>query len=158
RRKRARVAAAVVLIVGGFAGIWLSMRPAGQPTLRSEWVQLTNFADSVTQPALSPDGRMLTFVRGPSSTGGESYVKLLHDGEPKQLTNDSRIKMMPVFSPDGSRIAYTTTGWDTWIVPVLGGEPRLWLPNASGLAWTGKNNIVFSEVIDKLEGNHMKIV
>jgi len=33
--------------------------------------------------------------------------------------------MSPVFSPDGSQIAYTTVGgrfeWDTWTVPVLGG-------------------------------------
>ena len=35
--------------------------------------------------------------------------------------------MSPVFSPDGSRIAYTvvnwgTFEWDTWTVPVLGGN------------------------------------
>jgi eukaryotic-like serine/threonine-protein kinase len=66
--------------------------------------------------------------------------------------------MSPVFTPDGSRIAYTTDPWDTWVVPMLGGQPRLWLPNASGLTWLDRKTIVFSEVIDRLEGNHMKVV
>ncbi len=85
-------------------------------------------------------------------------MKLLPDGEPKQLTDDNLSKMSPVFSPDGSRIAYTIVPWDTWVVPVLGGEPRRWLPNASGLVWNSRQSIVFSEVIDRLEGNHMKVV
>jgi Tol biopolymer transport system component len=74
------------------------------------------------------------------------------------LTSDDLNKMSPVFSPDGSRIAYTAAEYDTWIVPVLGGAPSKWLPNASGLAWSSRKAIVFSEIIDKLEGNHMKIV
>ena len=149
---------AAMLVVAG--AIWILTSPGSRPAPRSEWVQLTNFADSVSQPALSPDGRMLTFLRGPGSfrTTGQVYVKLLPDGEPQQLTSDDVAKMSPVFTPDGSRIAYTTDPWDTWIIPVLGGQPRLWLPNASGLAWIDKKKIVFSEVIDRLEGNHMKIV
>ena len=103
---------------------------------RDGYAQLTNFSDSVTSPALSPDGRTLTFIRGISSFegAGQIYVKLLPDGEPKQLTQDGLNKMSPVFSPDGSRIAYTTVDdsneWDTWDVPVSGGQPRKWLPNA----------------------------
>ncbi len=57
---------------------------------------------------------------------------------------------MPAFCPDGSRIVYTAIGkgctWDTWEVPVLGGEPRLLLPNASGLNWIGNNELLFSEI------------
>ena len=51
--------------------------------VRREYTQLTNFADSATSPALSPDGRMLTFIRGESTFigPGQIYVKLLPDGD-----------------------------------------------------------------------------
>jgi Tol biopolymer transport system component len=142
--------AAVLLAAAAFW--WLKQSPP-RPA-RSEWEQITNFADSVSQPALSPDGRMLTFVRGPTTFNGpgQIYIKMLPNGDPVQLTHDYLGKMSPVFSPDGSRIAYTATqlgSWDTWSVPVLGGEPRLWLPNASGLVWIGKSKLLlFSELKD----------
>jgi len=131
------------------------------PLARTEYVQLTHFTESATSPALSPDGRMLAFIRGPSTFvgPGQVYVKLLPDGEPVQLTRDNFTKMSPVFSPDGSRIAYTVVnpnfGWDTWVVPVLGGEPRLWLPNASGLTWINPQRLLFSEI---KKGIHMALV
>jgi serine/threonine protein kinase len=157
---RAALIAGIAVMIVAAAAIWMWTSPGSRPAARSEWTQLTNFPDSVTQPALSPDGRMLTFLRAPGSfrTAGQVYVKLLPEGEPQQLTTDNLAKMSPVFTPDGSRIAYTTDPWDTSIVSVLGGQPRIWLPNASGLAWLDKKRIVFSEVVDRLEGNHMKIV
>src|SRR6185369_11418122 len=118
-------------------------------------------SDSVSQPALSPDGRMLTFLRGPRTFIGAAqvYVKMLPSGDPVQLTHDKLAKISPVFSPDGSRIAFTGANtaqdWDTWVVPVLGGEPRLWLPNASGLVWLDKSRLLFSEI---KKGLHMAIV
>lgn len=153
-RRFVPIAAGMLALVFAAAGVawWLLNRPASPPA-RSEWVQITNLPDSAVQPALSPDGRMLTFIRGPSSftTSGQVYVKMLPSGEPVQLTHDNLRKMSPAFSPDGSRIAYSVSGpaWDTWVVPVLGGEPRLWLPNASGLVWIDKSRLLFSEVKDQ---------
>jgi serine/threonine protein kinase/Tol biopolymer transport system component len=140
------------------AGVWLASRT---PAERREprYTQLTNFADSAVSPALSPDGRMLAFIRGPDTTlagPGQIYVKLLPDGEAVQLTNDRLEKMGPVFSPDGARIAYTAvdnTGFstmDTWIVSPLGGqEPQRQLTNAEGLTWirtpaTSSSSVLFS--------------
>jgi Tol biopolymer transport system component len=145
------VSVLAVLAVVVAAVLWL--RGPGRPADRSEWVQITNLPDAVSQPALSPDGRMLAFIRGPDTFAGpgQIYVKMLPEGEPVQLTRDNLQKMSPVFSPDGSKIAYTTvTGnsWDTWVVPVLGGQPKLWLPNASGLTWLEKGKILFSEIKD----------
>ena len=160
RRRWALPAAAAVGVAAVFTlVIWISGN-FRQPE-RDAWTQLTNFPDSVSQPALSPDGRMLTFVRGPGTfqTEGQVYVKLLPDGEPKQLTSDDLRKMSPAFSWDGSQIAYTTISsrfeWDTWVVPVLGGEPRRWLPNASGLVWLDDQRLLFSEI---KSGIHMAIV
>jgi hypothetical protein len=100
---------------------------------------------------------MLTFLRGSETftTQGEIFVKLLPDGEPTQLTHDGKIKMGPVFSPDGSHVVYTREPWDTWMVPALGGEPHLFLPNASGLTWLDKNRVLYSEISS---GIHMGLV
>jgi eukaryotic-like serine/threonine-protein kinase len=142
-------------------GTALWFRGPARPPDRSQWVQLTQLPDSVSQPALSPDGRMLAFIRGYSTFvgPGQIYVKILPDGEPVQLTHDNVLKMSPTFSPDGSRIAYTTVDpqfhWDTWVVPTLGGEPQPLLRNASGLIWTGPQQVLFSEI--KM-GVHMGIV
>ena len=149
-----------VLAVTAAAVVWL--RSAGKPADRSNWVQLTNLPDAVSQPSLSPDGRFLTFIRGAETFAapGQIYVKMLPDGEPVQLTHDDSQKMSPAFSTDGTQIAYTVVSaenqWDTWVVPVLGGQPRLWLPNASGLVWSGKGKILFSEI--KNNDIHMGIV
>jgi eukaryotic-like serine/threonine-protein kinase len=153
----AAIATAAVLIVG--AMLWV--RQPAPPADVSQWVRLTNFPDSVSQPALSPDGRMLTFIRGSDTfmAPGQIYVKMLPDGDPVQLTNDDLIKMSPVFSPDGTRIAYSVDlpryRWDTWVVPLLGPVARPWLVNASGLVWIGKDRVLFSEIKNK--GIHMGI-
>jgi serine/threonine protein kinase len=158
-RWRVAGVSALVLMLAVVSAIWFE-RPV-RPTDSSQWVQLTKFPDSVTQPALSPDGRMVAFVRGESTFfgAGQIYVKILPDGAPVQLTHDDLNKMSPVFSPDGTRIAYTTVNpdfqWDTWTVPVLGGEPQMMVKNASGLVWTGPRQIMFSEI---RMGVHMAVV
>jgi len=146
------IASAVVLVA--LLAIWLRTQSSLVPT--NDWVQITNFADSVTSPAFSPDGRMLTFLRGDDSfvTAGQVYVMLLPHGNPVRLTNDSFSKMSPVFSSDGANVTYTVP-WDTWSVPVLGGQPRLWLPNTSGLSWLDADNLMFSQITS---GNHMQLV
>ena len=145
---------ALALLLAGAAALYRWRRPAA--VSRSEWVQLTDFADSVSSPALSPDGRMLAFIRGPQTftTSGQIYVRFLPDGQPVQLTHDDKIKMSPRFTPDGTAIAYSVP-WDTFVVPVLGGEPRLFLPNAAGLTWIDAHHLLFSEIS---QGVHMAIV
>jgi serine/threonine protein kinase len=158
RRKVYSYAAAFLLLVAvaGFFFLYRSSRSS--PPVSKEWEQLTFFTDSAVYPALSPDGRMLAFIRGNNSFFGlgQICVKFLPGGQPVQLTHDSTEKLRPVFSPDGSRIAYGTLGWDIWEVPVLGGEPRILLPNASSLTWIeGGKRLLFSEI---KEGLHMVLV
>jgi len=158
-RLYAALAAGLVLAAGIGILAWRGRHPA--PAARTEWIELTNFNDSATNPAVSADGRVLTFLRGPSTFYGpaEVYVKLLPSGEPAQLTHDNTAKMSPGITPDGSRIAYTVVdpsfGWDTFVVPLLGGEPRRMLPNAAALTWMGPRMVLFSEI---KSGVHMAIV
>jgi serine/threonine protein kinase/WD40 repeat protein len=170
RSRRFKWAAALILlalVAGSAVVIFRTHQPAGPA--QPQYTQLTNFADSATSPALSPDGRMLTFIRGESTFfgPGQIYVKLLPDGEPVQLTKDDLPKFGPKFSPDGARIGYSTgivgpdSGtMDTWIVPVLGGRPQRLLTNAEGLTWSadgaGQLGVLFSEMTGR--GFQMSIV
>ena len=156
-RRALFIAPVIVAAVVGLALYFFVHRSS--PT-SSAWQQLTFFTDSAIQPTLSPDGRMLAFIRGEEEVvvgHGDVYVKLLPDGEPVQLTHDKRLKLSPTFSPDSSRIAYGAFDpWETWEVPVFGGQPRLLLPNSSSLTWIqdGKH-VLFSEI---KQGLHMAIV
>jgi hypothetical protein len=87
-RAWATVGAAAVLAIGAIA-FW-SFRSSTRAQ-SSDWVQVTNFPDAATQPALSPDGRMVTFIRGAVTftTEGQICVKLLPDGDAVPLTNDT---------------------------------------------------------------------
>ena len=148
------------LLVGVAITAVVVMRHPAEVSNSSQWVQLTNFTGTTSEPALSYDGRMLVFLRDSNSFGSSAqfYVKLIPDGEPVQLTHDSSAKFWAVFSPDGSRIAYGTVGaggFDTWTVPVLGGQPQRLLSNAAGLTWIDPQHVMFSEI---KSGRHLAVV
>ncbi|HEY7498175.1 MAG TPA: protein kinase [Vicinamibacterales bacterium] len=131
-------------------------------TTRSDagFTQITNFTDAAVAPAISPDGRMVAFIRGdrPFLSPDPIYVKTLPDGEAVQVTRDARLKYGIAFSPDGSKIAYTAAskeGWHTFAIPVGGGEQSLVRANAGGLTWLDGRRLLFSAV---KTGFHMGIV
>jgi serine/threonine protein kinase len=145
------VAMLAVLVAGA---VWFGR--SSPPLSISDYEQLTNFADSATAPTLSPDGRTVAFIRGGTSfltRSGQIYVKQLPNGEAVQLTNDPQPKLAPAFTPDGARVAYTLRetgaheGWNTWTVPVSGGQPTRMLPNAAALTWIDDRHILFSEIL-----------
>jgi Tol biopolymer transport system component len=147
-----------VLAVG--VALLLVRRAVPGANAKPSYTQITDFTDSAVAPALSPDGRMVAFLRSDSSflTGDQIYVKLLPDGDAVQLTNDPRLKYHLAFSPDGSRVAYTVaqrTGWSTYTIAATGGEPRLLLENSAGLSWLDQRHVLFSQV---RTGLHMGIV
>ena len=69
--------------------------------------QMTRDPGLATEPAMSPDGKLLAYA---SDRGGESlniWVKqLVPGGKALQLTHDNADAHQPSFSPDGSKIAY----------------------------------------------------
>ena len=158
-RYRYIAAAGTVVLVALLGGFLLRRSTRSAVPAANDWQQLTFFTDSAVYPSLSADGRMLTFIRGSDSFfgPGQIYVKFLPDGQPVQLTHDSKQKLSPTFSPDSSNIAYGAVGpWSTFTVPVLGGEPQVLLPNSSSLSWIeGGKRLLFSEI---KEGLHMAVV
>jgi eukaryotic-like serine/threonine-protein kinase len=153
-------ALAAIFVLAALGGAFFLFRTqhGGSPASK-DWEQITFFTDSAVYPTLSPDGRMLAFIRGSNSFmgPGEIYVKFMPDGQPVQLTHDSSVKLGPAFSPDGSNIAYSTVDpWDVVEVPVLGGDSHTLLPNASSLTWIeGGKRLLFSEI---KEGLHLVLV
>jgi DNA-binding winged helix-turn-helix (wHTH) protein/Tol biopolymer transport system component len=151
-------AVALACLALAFAGIALFRSLHGPPQV--SYTQLTDFTDSAAAPALSPDGRMVAFIRGGGSflTSDQIFVKMLPDGEARRVTDDDRPKYGLAFSPDGSQIAYTVfehSGFSTYEVSALGGEPHLLLTNAAGLVWLDPEQLLYSEI---RSGIHMGVV
>ena len=151
-----RMGIAIITTVAAAAAaiVWWNGRTS--TPVPSAYEAITDFTDSAMAPALSADGRMVTFIRGGSwflTKTGQIYVKMLPNGEALKLTDDPRDKFGPVFSADGSRVAYTALtpsaegfSWDTWTVPISGGTPTRLLGNAAGLSWIDSRHVLFSEI------------
>ena len=97
RRHFAPAGVAALLAGIGLAGAAYvyTHAPAPPATSPSEYVQLTSFTDAAVAPAISPDGRMLAFIRGGESfmSLGQIWVKLLPNGDARRLTNSPDLKV-----------------------------------------------------------------
>lgn len=79
-------------------------------------------ATGCRMPALSPDGKRMAFVwRGDvwvaPATGGRAYA----------ITSNVELDALPIFSPDGRWIAFSSRrngNWDIFVVPADGGEAK----------------------------------
>src|SRR5262245_3221010 len=58
---------------------------------------------------------------------GDLWIVDRSGGEARRLTSSPGVKYNPIFSPDGSEIAfaiYANSNWDVYVIPASGGEPR----------------------------------
>ena len=69
-------------------------------------------------PSLCPDGKTLLFAR--RTTNMEIFAVSRSGGSPRQLTRSSRIDTNPECSPDGARIAFTSSRSGTPQIYVMG--------------------------------------
>jgi Tol biopolymer transport system component len=88
---------------------------------------LTSFSGLERNPAWSPDGRQIAYVRAIGRTGFDVYVQIVGAGEPLPLTQTPWLEMSPAWSPDGRYLAFlraTGDGKGLYVVPALGGPER----------------------------------
>jgi len=77
-------------------------------------------------PQIDPTGRYLVYSSTQHRKTADIYIKRVDGTAVTQLTNDPADDMMPVFSPDGSRIAFCSNrsgNWDIYIMDLTGGQP-----------------------------------
>jgi Tol biopolymer transport system component/DNA-binding winged helix-turn-helix (wHTH) protein len=136
-------AIAVALIV------WLAGRHAGRsgaPAREPAVVQLTSGGPGAVKPAYSPDGKLLLYASSAENPAGvlDLFVMTSEGESPLRVTRGAESSGdRPVFTPDGQHVVfsrYRRSGpgrpLDLWIVPALGGEPRLFLSDASGAGFS----------------------
>lgn len=86
---------------------------------------------SPEQPALSPDGSSIVFALRTTDIDGDRDARSLwrvpaDGGAPTRFTHGTA-DSTPVWSPDGTRLAFLRdgeSGAQVWILPASGGEPR----------------------------------
>jgi Tol biopolymer transport system component/DNA-binding winged helix-turn-helix (wHTH) protein len=111
---------------------------------------LTSLTDPTGQPAFSPNGDYVAFVRGSFQAGKSGiFVKQVGADYLKQLTTHQE-DCCPAWSPDGKWVAFsrwTDREVEMYTVPSTGGAERKLLtkgvaPKSGGLDWSPDGNAV----------------
>jgi eukaryotic-like serine/threonine-protein kinase len=159
RRKIIQPAIAVVALLGLLAAavfVWWLNR-TGPASEGPVFTRVTSDAGLTTDPALSPDGRLLAYASDRATAGGahgnlDIWVQQVGSGEPLRLTRHDADDHEPSFSPDGTRIVFRSErdGGGIYMVPALGGDARLiardgrrprFSPDGQSIVyWTGSLN------------------
>jgi Tol biopolymer transport system component len=117
------VAAALAALSGYLLWKW---RPSSAPSL--VLTRLTTDSSFTTDPAISPDGKLVAFASDRSGEGHlDLWVRQVAGGEPIRLTRHPSDDRQPSFSPDSSQVIFRSgrDGGGLYVVSALGGQERL---------------------------------
>ncbi len=128
--KIAAVVLAATAVVTG-AVFWWQHRPHRELILATQLRQITVGSGFDTDPAISPDGKLLAYA---SDRAGEDnldiWVQTPEPGQPRRLTSDPADEREPAISPDGETVAFRSErdGGGIYLVAAKGGDARLIAP------------------------------
>ena len=95
-------------------------------------------------PSISPDGRQIAF-----SYKGDIFCVDAKGGKARQLTTNPAHDFKPLWSPDGSKIAFASNregSFDVYVIDANGGTPRRLTTNSAGeipMTWHDNSHILF---------------
>ncbi|MGH7511793.1 MAG: DPP IV N-terminal domain-containing protein [Gemmatimonadales bacterium] len=131
-----------LLAAAGLAGVALAggaaYRSSGSAPLQVGRIsRLTAEPGLEVHPSLSPDGKFLAFAAGPTGRL-RVYVRQLTGGRTIPVADDlGGDQHWPRWSPDGTRLSLETNR-SIYVVPALGGDPKLLVAAASGPVVNGE--------------------
>ncbi|MGH9794964.1 MAG: protein kinase domain-containing protein [Candidatus Acidiferrales bacterium] len=131
--------AIVLAVVAAAAWLWNS---GGQPSRLGSAGRVTllfSSEEQVSDPDLSPDGKMLAFAVKEAGRV-DLFVSRVAGGSRVRLTEDDAVESDPDFSPDGDRVAFTRLrAGDTpevCVAPSLGGDVAVVAAGGANPAWS----------------------
>ena len=94
---------------------------------------------SAFDPTYSRDGKWMAYTSYPDHVLWRSRA----DGSERlQLTYSPELVFEPRISPDGTRVVFSTSDGDAYLISMNGGTPKKIAGNASGADWSPDNNLV----------------
>jgi Tol biopolymer transport system component len=148
------VAAAVLIVAVAILWVFLK-RPAEQLLL----TRLTNDSGFTTDPAISPDGKLVAYASDRSGEGNlDIWVQNIGTGDRARLAPNPADDYQPSFSPDSSKVVFRSDrdGGGIYTAAVLGGDLKLIAQKGRGprfspdgqriVYWVGESYFVRTQV------------
>ncbi|MBI1787648.1 MAG: PD40 domain-containing protein [Acidobacteria bacterium] len=120
------VIAGLLLMVAG-AGWWLMRGKKQPPGQAPVLTRLSSDPGLTTEPALSPDGKLVAYASDRAGEGGlDIWLQQVAGGDPVRLSRDPADDREPAFSPDGSQIVFSSEreGGGIYVISTIGGTEK----------------------------------